>query len=195
MAQTVGPTDASKTPRWTGLSTFARLPRMEDVEKTDIAVVGVPYDGGVSYRPGARFGPEHVRASSRLLRPYNPAQDFAGWDAVQVADAGDIASNPFNIQKAVEQIEEEVVALGEKVERVLTIGGDHTIAYPMLAAMNKKFGGPVAVLHFDAHLDTWDTYFDEPLTHGTPFRRASSGLHRQDRVHACRYSWTAVRQG
>lgn len=173
MAQPVGPIDASKTPRWTGLSTFARLPRMEDVESTDIAVVGVPFDSGVSYRPGARFGPEHVRASSRLLRPYNPAQDFAAWDAVQVADAGDIASNPFNIQQAVEQIETAAVELGEKVQRILTIGGDHTIAYPMLAAMNKKFGGPVAVLHFDAHLDTWDTYFDEPLTHGTPFRRAS----------------------
>ncbi len=173
MTQPIGPIDASKTPRFAGLSTFARLPRMEDVGKTDIAVVGVPYDGGVSYRPGARFGPEHVRASSRLLRPYNPSQDFSPWDAVQIADAGDIAAHPYNISRAVEQIEEAMIELGEKVERVLTIGGDHTIVYPNLAAMVKKFGGPITVLHFDAHLDTWDTYFDEPLTHGTPFRRAS----------------------
>lgn len=168
----IGPADASKTPRYAGLSTFARLPRIEDVGGADIAVVGVPFDSGVSYRPGARFGPEHVRASSRLLRPYNPAQDFAGWDAVQVADAGDIAANPFNIKQAIEQVYEGIRDLRAKSERVLTIGGDHTIAYPALKAMHEKHG-PVAVLHFDAHLDTWDTYFDEPITHGTPFRRAS----------------------
>lgn len=168
----IGPADASKTPRYAGLSTFARLPRIEDVDGADIAIVGVPFDSGVSYRPGARFGPEHVRASSRLLRPYNPAQDFAGWDAVQVADAGDIAANPFNIKQAIQQIHEAAAELGERSSRVLTIGGDHTIAYPLLKAMHDKHG-PVAVLHFDAHLDTWDTYFDEPITHGTPFRRAS----------------------
>lgn len=171
--QPVGPTDASKTPRYAGLSTFARLPRMEDIDgPTDIAVVGIPFDTGVSYRPGARFGPEHVRASSRLLRPYNPAQDFAAWDTVQVADAGDIAPNPFNLRKAVDEVEAAATELGERAQQILTIGGDHTIAYPLIKALNKKHG-PVAVLHFDAHLDTWDTYFDEPITHGTPFRRAS----------------------
>ncbi|MBS1906222.1 MAG: agmatinase [Actinobacteria bacterium] len=168
----VGPADAAKTPRYAGLSTFARLPRIEDVEKTDIAIVGIPFDSGVSFRPGARFGPEHVRASSRLLRPYNPAQDFAGWDQVQMADAGDIAASPFRIHDAVEQIAVAASALGERVDRILTIGGDHTIAYPLLKAISAKHG-PVAVVHFDAHLDTWDTYFDEPITHGTPFRRAS----------------------
>lgn len=168
----IGPADASKTPRYAGLSTFARLPRIEDVEVTDIAIVGIPFDSGVSFRPGARFGPEHVRASSRLLRPYNPAQDFSGWEAVQMADAGDIAANPFRIHEAVEQIAAAATELGERVDRILTIGGDHTIAYPLLKAISAKHG-PVAVVHFDAHLDTWDTYFDEPITHGTPFRRAS----------------------
>lgn len=168
----IGPADASKTPRYAGLSTFARLPRMEDVGEVDIAVVGIPFDTGVSFRPGARFGPEHVRASSRLLRPYNPAQDFSGWEAVQVADAGDIAVNPFHIHEAVEQVADAAEELGRRVDRILTIGGDHTIAYPLLKAINVKHG-PVAVVHFDAHLDTWDTYFDEPITHGTPFRRAS----------------------
>ena len=95
--QPIEASDASKTTRYAGLSTFARLPRIEDVGETDIAVVGVPFDGGVSFRPGARFGPEHVRASSRRLRPYNPAQDFSAWEAVQIADAGDIAANPFRI--------------------------------------------------------------------------------------------------
>ena len=168
----IGPADASKQPRYAGLSTFARLPRIEDVPAADIAVVGVPYDSGVSYRPGARFGPEHVRASSRLLRPYNPAQDFAGWDAVQIADAGDIAPNPFDIPEAIDQVYQGLKELRSKAQRVLTIGGDHTIAYPSLKLMH-ELHGPVAVLHFDAHLDTWDTYFGQPYTHGTPFRRAS----------------------
>ena len=180
----IGPSDASKTPRYAGLSTFARLPRLEDVAAADIAVVGIPFDTGVSFRPGARFGPEHVRASSRLLRPYNPAQDFSGWEAVQVADAGDIAVNPFHIDEAVRQIADAAAELGERARRILTIGGDHTIAYPLLKALSAKHG-PVAVLHFDAHLDTWDTYFDEPVTHGTPFRRASEEglLDRTASVH------------
>lgn len=180
----IGPADASKTPRYAGLSTFARLPRIEDVTDTDIAVVGIPFDSGVSFRPGARFGPEHVRASSRLLRPYNPAQDFSGWEAVQMADAGDIAVNPFNIPTAVQQIAAAAAELGDRVDRILTIGGDHTIAYPLLKAIHAKHG-PVAVVHFDAHLDTWDTYFDEPITHGTPFRRASEEgyLDRAASVH------------
>ncbi|MBT2483871.1 MULTISPECIES: agmatinase [unclassified Microbacterium] len=180
----IGPADASKTPRYAGLSTFARLPRIEDVGDVDLAIVGIPFDSGVSYRPGARFGPEHVRASSRLLRPYNPAQDFAGWEAVQMADAGDIAVNPFHIEEAVRQIAEAATELGSRVDRILTIGGDHTIAYPLLKAISEKHG-PVAVLHFDAHLDTWDTYFDEPITHGTPFRRASEDgyLDRTASVH------------
>ncbi|WP_029145363.1 agmatinase [Microbacterium luticocti] len=184
MSTPIGPADASKTPRYAGLSTFARLPRLEDVGDVDIAVVGIPFDTGVSFRPGARFGPEHVRASSRLLRPYNPAQDFSGWEAVQVADAGDIAVNPFHIHEAVDAIAEAATDLGSRVDRILTIGGDHTIAYPLLKAISAKHG-PVAVVHFDAHLDTWDTYFDEPITHGTPFRRASEEgfLDRTASVH------------
>lgn len=172
MTTPIGPPDATKAPRYAGLSTFARLPRIEDVPSTDIAVVGVPFDSGVSYRPGARFGPEHVRVSSRLLRPYNPAQDFSGWEAVQVADAGDIAVNPFNLSEAVEQVYEGIRDLRERTKRVITVGGDHTIAYPALKEVSERHG-PVAVLHFDAHLDTWDTYFGQPVTHGTPFRRAS----------------------
>lgn len=168
----VGPVTASVVPRFAGPSTFARLPRLDEVPSADIIVVGVPFDAGVSYRPGARFGPEHIRASSKLLRPYNPAQDALPFAIAQVADAGDIAANPFNIAEAVDQIHvamNELVATGAKV---VTLGGDHTIAYPILKSLHAKHG-PIAVIHFDAHLDTWDTYFGVPLTHGTPFRRAS----------------------
>ncbi len=167
-----GPVDASIVPRFAEIATFARLPRLDEVGRAAVAVVGVPFDSGVSYRPGARFGPAHVREASRLLRPYNPAQDVFPFGAHQVADAGDLVANPFDIAEAVRQIEEGANALGRHADRILAIGGDHTIALPLLRAVHAKHG-PVAVLHFDAHLDTWDTYFGAPTTHGTPFRRAS----------------------
>lgn len=169
----IGPVDASTRPRFADIATFARLPRLDQVERADIAVVGVPFDSGVSYRPGARFGPAHVREASRLLRPYNPAQDVHPFAVQQVVDAGDIAANPFDITEAVAAIEAAARDLTEGGTRLVTIGGDHTIALPLLRVAAERAGGPVAVVHFDAHLDTWDTYFGAPVTHGTPFRRAS----------------------
>jgi agmatinase len=169
----IGPADASARPRFADIATFARLPRLDQVDRADIAVVGVPFDSGVSYRPGARFGPAHVREASRLLRPYNPAQDVHPFSVQQVADAGDIAANPFDILEAVSAVESAARELTEGGTRLVTIGGDHTIALPLLRVAAEREGGPVAVVHFDAHLDTWDTYFGAPVTHGTPFRRAS----------------------
>lgn len=166
-----GPVDSSKVPRFAGFATFARLPRLDEVTSADVAVLGVPFDGGVSYRPGARFGPAAVREGSRLLRPYNPGLDVSPFEAAQVVDAGDIAVNPFRVEAAMETLQHEVQGLGATGTKLVTVGGDHTIALPLLRAAAKKHG-PVALLHFDAHLDTWDTYFDEPYTHGTPFRRA-----------------------
>lgn len=168
----VGPLDSSRIPRFAGFATFARLPRIDQVDHADVAVVGVPFDSGVSYRPGARFGPAAVREASRLLRPYHPELDVSPFAERQVVDAGDIAVNPFNIGEAIETLQQEAEALQASGTRLVTVGGDHTIALPLLRAAAKKYG-PVALLHFDAHLDTWDTYFGEPYTHGTPFRRAS----------------------
>ncbi len=168
----IGQVDATKIPRFAGIGTFARLPQIDDVSDVDIAVMGVPFDSGVSYRPGARFGPTHVRESSRLLRPYNPAVDVLPFEKYQVADAGDIGVNPFNLEEAIQDIEYGSRALHERAKRILTIGGDHTIALPLLRTMHAKHG-PISVVHFDAHLDTWDTYFGARYTHGTPFRRAS----------------------
>ena len=167
-----GPVDATRVPRFAGPPTFARLPRIDEVSDVDVAVVGVPFDGGVSYRPGAPNGPAHVRASSRLLRPYNPAADVEPFATQQVVDAGDLAVNPFDIETAIREVEDGARSLLERAGRLVTIGGDHTIALPLLRAMAAKHG-PVAVVHFDAHLDTWDTYFGAAYTHGTPFRRAS----------------------
>ncbi len=176
----VGPVDATQVPRYAGPPTFARLPRLDpstssgqaSVARTDVAVLGVPFDSGVSYRPGARFGPQHVRQSSRLLRPYDPSLDVSPFAAQQVADAGDLGVNPFDIDEAIVAIEQGAEGVLADATRLLTLGGDHTIALPLLRCLARRHG-PLAVLHFDAHLDTWDTYFGAPYTHGTPFRRAS----------------------
>ena len=168
----MGQVDATVVPRFAGAPTFARLPRLDEVDQADIAVVGVPFDAGTSYRPGARFGPAHIRESSRLLRPYNPAQDAAPFALAQVVDAGDIAVNPFNIDEAILQIQDGVGSLISSGLKLLTLGGDHTIALPILRALHKVHG-KISVIHFDAHLDTWNTYFGANYTHGTPFRRAS----------------------
>ena len=169
----VGQVDGLKVPRYAGLTTFARLPRLEDVDDYDVAVVGVPWDSGVTYRPGARFGPSAIRQASRLLRPYNPALDAQPFRDAQVVDAGDVAANPFDIARAIDETREGLAALITPAGRpVLSLGGDHTMALPALQAMHSVHG-PLALVHFDAHLDTWNTYFDAPYTHGTPFRRAS----------------------
>ena len=176
----VGPVDPLKVPRFAGPSTFARLPRRDEVDHCDVAVVGVPFDSGVTYRPGARFGPTAVRNATRLLRSYHPGLDVRPFAAQQVADAGDIACNPFDIQEAIAQIESGAEEMLSGASHLLSIGGDHTIALPLLRVVKRRHG-PVALLHFDAHLDTWDTYFGAEYTHGTPFRRAwEEGLLLQD---------------
>lgn len=168
----IGPVDATKVPRYSGPATFALLPEIDEVSNVDTAIVGIPFDSGVSYRPGARFGPAHVRESSRLLRPFNPGQGVSPFEVQQVVDAGDIAVNPFDIHEAIKDIERGSRELHERAKRVISIGGDHTIALPLLRALASKHG-PISVVHFDAHLDTWNTYFGAEYTHGTPFRRAS----------------------
>jgi guanidinobutyrase / D-arginase len=179
-----GPVDGLAVPRFAGPTTFARLPRLDEVDRCDLAIVGIPFDSGTTYRPGARFGPAAIRQGSKLLRPYNPAQDTMPFASAQMADAGDITCSPFHIETAIAQIEAGVDALLSTVRGVLALGGDHTIALPMLRSVHRHFGR-VALVHFDAHLDTWDTYFGAPYTHGTPFRRATEeGLLLTDRgVH------------
>jgi agmatinase len=174
--------DPLVVPRFAGVGTFARLPRLDEVTRTDVAIVGVPFDAGVTYRPGARFGPAAIREASRLLRPYHPALDVEPFAVQQVADAGDIACTPFSIEDAIREIAVRADALREVASRLIALGGDHTIALPLLRSAVSKLGTPVALVHFDAHLDTWDTYFSARYTHGTPFRRAfEEGLLLPDR--------------
>jgi agmatinase len=168
----IGQVDATQMPRYGGIATFAHLPQINEVSDVDVAIVGVPFDTGVSYRPGARFGPNHVRESSRLLRPFNPAANVSPFATQQVVDAGDIAANPFDIEEAISSIHKSYDQLLERAKRIVTIGGDHTITLPILRSLKAKHG-PISVVHFDAHLDTWDSYFGADYTHGTTFRRAS----------------------
>ena len=169
----IQPISGTVIPRFAGPSTFARLPELRDVSHCDVVIVGIPFDAGTSYRPGARFGPQAIRQASRHLRTqYHPAYDTEPFAEQQVADAGDISCNPYNIEKAVVEIQKGATELLGKVDRIISLGGDHTIALPLLRAVN-HYHGPVALVHFDAHLDTWDTYYGAPYTHGTPFRRAA----------------------
>jgi agmatinase len=167
----VGPPDAREIPRFAGPDTFARLPRLDDVGSAAVAVVGIPFDSAVSYRPGARFGPSGVRAGSKLLRPYHPFLQVEPWSVHQVADAGDVAANPFDIGAAVAAVQAAASGLLGRADHLVVIGGDHSLSLPLLRATAARHG-PVSLVHFDAHLDTWDTYFGAPYTHGTPFRRA-----------------------
>jgi agmatinase len=148
------------------------LPRIDEISRHDVAVLGAPFDSGVSYRPGARFGPQAIRQASRHLRPeYNPAQGVAPFRTLQAADAGDVPCNPFDIDEAIHQIDERASELVTSDQAAILLGGDHTIALGALRAV-ARVHGPVALAHFDAHLDTWDSYFGADRTHGTVFRRA-----------------------
>ena len=176
----LGPPDGRDVPRFMAPATFARLPGPSEVESWDVSVVGVPFDAGTSYRPGARFGPAAIRAGSKLLRPHHPALHVQPFADQQVVDAGDITASPYSIEDAIGQIERGADELLEVAPRIVSLGGDHTIALPLLRAINRKHG-PIALVHFDAHLDTWDTYMSAPYTHGTPFRRAAEeGLFVED---------------
>jgi agmatinase len=179
--QPLGPIDPLVVPRFAGPATYARLPRLDQLDRCDIAIVGVPFDTGVTYRPGARFGPSAIRAGSRLIRGYHAGLDVQPFAAQQVADAGDIACTPFSIEDAIVQIETGARALLDTSSSFVALGGDHTIALPLLRAVHARHG-QIALIHFDAHLDTWDTYFGAAYTHGTPFRRAhEEGLLATDR--------------
>jgi agmatinase len=168
----VGQRDEADLPRYAGIATFALLPRIDEVEHADIAVVGIPFDAGTSFRPGARFGPAHIRENSRQLHPYHQIHQTFPFANQQIVDAGDFGVSPYSIDQAVETIHGKAEALVQDGTRILALGGDHTIALPLMRAAAAKHG-PLAVLHFDAHLDTWDLLHGVSLWHGSPFRRAA----------------------
>ena len=164
------PEDSLQSPRFTGPSTFARLPLVQTLDDVDVAIVGVPFDTGVTYRVGGRFGPNAVRAASVMLRPYNPNLDVKPFDVLSCVDHGDIAIVPGYTERSYAAIEAAVAPIVERGVIPLLIGGDHACTLPHLRATRSR--GPVAVIDFDSHTDAWDSYFGEKYNHGTWMRRA-----------------------
>ena len=165
------PIGGNDMPRFGGIATMMRLPHVPNAKDLDVAFVGVPFDIGTSNRSGARFGPRQIRSESCLIRPYNMATRAAPFDSLQVADIGDVAINTFNIDKSMAIIESAYDDILAQHCKPITMGGDHTIALPILRSIAKKYG-PVGIVHVDAHADINDTMFGERIAHGTPFRRA-----------------------
>jgi agmatinase len=164
------PVDSLKSPRFCGVRTFMRLPYLETTEGIDFAIVGVPFDTGATYRIGARFGPEAIRSTSVLLRPHNMALDISIFDYCSGVDYGDLPVVPGYIEDSYKRIEQSLFPLVDKGVIPIFLGGDHSITLPELRALTKKHG-PIAIIQFDSHTDTWDEYFGRPYNHGTTFRR------------------------
>ncbi|MDH5200332.1 MAG: agmatinase [Candidatus Bathyarchaeota archaeon] len=165
------PVDPRESPRFAGIKTFMRLPHVKTTEGVDVAIVGVPFDTGASYRVGARFGPEAIRNISALLRHHNEVLDVSIFDHCSVVDYGDLPVNPGYIEDSYKMIEEGLLPILEGGVTPIMLGGDHSVTLPELRAVAKRHG-PVALIHFDSHSDTGDKRFGRRYTHGTPFRRA-----------------------
>jgi agmatinase len=165
-----GQADSMQSPRFTGPPTFFRLPLVRDLGGVDLAVVGVPFDTGVTYRVGGRFGPNAVRAASVMLRPYNPNLDVKPFDVLSCVDYGDVAIVPGFTERSYDAITRDVGPIVEAGVVPLLVGGDHACTLPHLRATRSR--GPVAVIDFDSHTDAWDSYFGEKYNHGTWMRRA-----------------------
>jgi len=165
------PINSFESPRFCGVRTFMRLPNKSTLTDVDFIVVGVPFDTGGSFRVGTRFGPQAIRDASILLRPYNPTLDVNIFDYCSGVDYGDIDVVPGYIEDSYEKIEEGASTIFSSGVIPIFLGGDHSVTLPELRAAAKT-KGPVALVHFDSHSDTWDSYFDQPYNHGTPIRRA-----------------------
>lgn len=165
------PVDALVYPRFSGVPTFMRLPHIPRAEELDIALIGVPFDGGTTYRPGPRFGPRNIRVQSAMIRPWNPVLKINPFEKWRIADFGDLSINPLSIEDTYKRITEQLDAVLGAGARPVCVGGDHSILLPILRAIHKHHG-PVAFLQLDAHGDTWDGYFGSPHSHGTPVKYA-----------------------
>lgn len=165
------PVDAAQVPRFAGFATFMRLPAVTSAKGLDIALAGIPWDGGTTNRAGARHGPREVRNQSSLVRSTHNVFKTEPFKIANIADVGDLAVNPINLEDGLKLIEKGIADIVAHGALPLSVGGDHLTTLPVLRAVAKD--RPVGLIHFDAHSDTNDTYFgDNPYTHGTPFRRA-----------------------
>jgi agmatinase len=165
------PYEPTGMPRYSGIRTFMRLPYEPLVKQQDVVILGAPFDTSASYRSGSRFGPEAIRRISSLLRPANVYHKIRPTDVLTCVDGGDIMTVPGNTAISHDNITQHVQAWAKQGVIPIVLGGDHSISLPELRAISSVHG-PLALVHFDAHGDTWDEYWGEKYTHGTPFRRA-----------------------
>jgi agmatinase len=165
------PLDAQQIPRFAGIRTFMRAPHTTELAGVDAAVYGIPFDTATSYRTGARFGPEAIRSVSALLRPYNPALEVDVVESLSIVDYGDVAVSPGDTERTYGQVEEALAPLVEAGVFPLALGGDHSVTLAELRVLARRHG-PLALIQFDAHGDTWDEYFGQRFFHGTTFKRA-----------------------
>ncbi|XP_070615050.1 guanidino acid hydrolase, mitochondrial isoform X2 [Erythrolamprus reginae] len=176
------PPSAEDTARPVGIGSMFKLPLWDSAEGLDVAFVGVPLDIGTSHRPGTRFGPGHLRTESILVRRYNPSTGADPFHSLRVADLGDVDINLFDLKDSCRRVREAFRGIMSGGCIPLTLGGDHTITYPILQAVAEKHG-PVALVHVDAHTDTADLALGERIYHGSPFRRSvEEGLLDSQRV-------------
>lgn len=166
-----GPINSLESPRFVGVRTFARLPAINTTDDVDFAIIGIPFDTGATFRVGARFGPEAIRSASALLRAYNPSLNIQVFPSFSVVDYGDIAVVPGYIEDTYERITAFLQPIINAGVIPICLGGDHSITLGELRAVAARHG-PVALIQFDSHSDTWDSYFGHKYTHGTPMRRA-----------------------
>ena len=165
------PRDAFRSPRFGQPATFMLLPHRREPAELDVALLGIPYDGGTSYRAGARYGPRHVREQSSLIRPWNPVLQVSPFEKLRVVDYGDVDIVPISIEGTFAAIQRETDKLVDAGVVPLSVGGDHSVTLPILRSL-ARCHGPLGLVHFDAHPDTWDEYFGSKYFHGTTFRRA-----------------------
>jgi agmatinase len=165
------PINALESPRFAGIATFMRLPYIPDESRLDVALIGVPYDGGTTYRTGPRFGPRRIREQSAIIRPYHPVLDLNPFERLRVADYGDLPVNPISIEDTFHRITTGLTPILQAGTLPMCVGGDHSILLPILRAMHAAHG-PVGLIQLDAHSDTWDQYWGMKYSHGTPVRRA-----------------------
>jgi agmatinase len=165
------PWNALEAPRFTGPRTYARLPYIKELEDVECAVFGMPWDGGTSFRSGARFGPEAIRSASGMIRTYNPVQKIQVFGALSTIDYGDAPTVPGYIEDTLDRIQAFVQPIAEANVVPLGMGGDHSVTLAELRAL-AGIHGPLGLVHFDSHTDLWDLYNGRPYSHGTMFRRA-----------------------
>ena len=176
------PVSTRKVPRFAGVSTFLRLPQHDDPHDVDVMIVGAPFDGGTTFRPGARFGPRGVRDASALTRGHHPTHGLDLFDHLRCADGGDVTCIPMSTERTLANLEERVGEIADAHAVPVLVGGDHTITLAPLRALAKRHG-PLGLVHFDAHSDTFGPAWGVDLHHGTTFRKAAEeGLLRPSDV-------------